>query len=180
MAGIAVDSTLPMLELTAGEGYRKPRSEISGARSHHGARLGTLGERKPCKPFRSANSTASPPLCSGWPRLVHPLLLSPAWPSTKPTCARRSYGGGGMKLHGHIGRLVLEGLSLEKRHGELVEATVQRELPQLVKTNWLAQEFRSRRPLSSRLTTLNQLSPHAIRTQWRHRVTHLVYKGLGS
>ena len=85
-----------------------------------------------------------------------------------------------MKLHGHIGRLVLEGLSLEKRHGELVEATVQRELPQLVKTNGLAQELKSRRPLSSRLTTLIQLSPNAIPTQWRHRVAHLVDTGLRS
>jgi hypothetical protein len=87
MAGIAVDSALPMLELTVGEGYRRSRLDISGASSHPGARLGTQGERKPCKPFRSANSTASPPLCSGRPRLVHPLLLSPAWPSTKPICA---------------------------------------------------------------------------------------------
>lgn len=84
-----------------------------------------------------------------------------------------------MRIELHIERLILDGLSLEKRHASLVRAAVEKELTRLIAAHGLGHEWQSGgavpRVSASGFQFANEIHP----TRLGRQIARSVYSGIG-
>jgi hypothetical protein len=84
-----------------------------------------------------------------------------------------------MKIELHIERLILDGLSLETRHGPLVRAAVERELTRLIAAHGLGHEQQSGGAVPRVRASGIRLSNEAHPTRLGQQIARSVYSGIG-
>jgi hypothetical protein len=84
-----------------------------------------------------------------------------------------------MKIALHIDRLILDGLSLERRQGPLVQAAVEKELTRLIAAHGLGHEWRSGGAVPRMRGRGIQLTNETHPTRLGQQIARSVYSGIG-
>jgi hypothetical protein len=84
-----------------------------------------------------------------------------------------------MKIQVHIERLILDGLPMEKRHGPLVRAAVEKELTRLLTVHGLGHEWQSGGAVPKVRASGIQLSNETQPTRLGQQIAGSVYSGIG-
>lgn len=85
-----------------------------------------------------------------------------------------------MNIRLYIGRLILDGLPIERNQGPYIQAAVEAELARLLTEHGLATNLESGGAVPSVNANTIKLNPGTDSTQLGHQIAHSVYSGIGN